>query len=666
MDQFSRAIAKYAEKAYLLGQDVLVEQQKPRKGRTEKAASKTVNLKVTNMRCNFALDYKETIIFMYCEYLTIEIESGRREMEEQLKQETLSRETTAAQAVSKELLSLLHHAQQRGLKLEETFRHFDVGNNGFVDTDMLIDGMARLGMGVTYPVAEAVLEIIAGVGSAFFTSLDLDRFLRTKAADIETFEKLTDLEVDKKITDVYSADFESVQSLKSQQSTASSKRPKGGNMNEKSKKITVTAEQLLPPVKTFLPLKKGASDFKDLTASQSHSWETNFLDESKPSDRHLEDKSMELPIPEEEYSTLRSSNKTALPKYAAMRTKRALKELKRSETGRREFRKIEQKDSQEEAIQPRKIVGEGKKTANVGPLNLNAIANEVRLATAAVVANTQSKDELLHVDHGVIMTYRVIKGEGNIFEQRKTHEADDVLRYKSTLEMRERNLKSASGKDSKINGIGSENDTTSAASASEFTGSSTDKDIANKSFSIIIVPDIFMTLETLEQSFSSLLKKFPNAQLILVGLPGMPNTVWPKNWVLNSDLHSRAIAKLMQHLLSKNVINADRSVHQPILFVGFGAHCLCLSRFISLYLPLIPEVHYQTKAVTFLNGLLRHSKKFKQLCKDLRQSMMDSNAFEVNELITTLHLWDEYMSVNGRDVVLEKFWSSRRELRMNG
>ena len=38
----------------------------------------------------------------------------------------------------------------------------------------------------------------------------------------------------------------------------------------------------------------------------------------------------------------------------------------------------------------------------------------------------------------------------------------------------------------------------------------------------------------------------------------------------------------------------------------------------------------------------------------------------MNELITSLHLWDVFLSDSDRGSVLEKFWSTRRGLRMDG
>jgi len=69
-------------------------------------------------------------------------------------------------------------------------------------------------------------------------------------------------------------------------------------------------------------------------------------------------------------------------------------------------------------------------------------------------------------------------------------------------------------------------------------------------FTLVVVPDVFSSLDALETQLRPLLAKFPMARLVLVGLPGLPNTAWPPHWVLNPDLHARAVAKLMQHLHS--------------------------------------------------------------------------------------------------------------------
>lgn len=97
------------------------------------------------MTCKFALDCADRVVFLYADYTAVEIENGRREVEEYISQERTGRETSAALSVSREMYTLLKHAQQRGLGLEESFGHFDTQKSGYVDVDKLIEGLALLG-----------------------------------------------------------------------------------------------------------------------------------------------------------------------------------------------------------------------------------------------------------------------------------------------------------------------------------------------------------------------------------------------------------------------------------------------------------------------------------------------------------------------------------------
>jgi len=186
-DNFTRAIAKYAERAYLVGADAMMDNAQ--RGPNAKA----ISLKVMNMQCQFALDPHDDVIFLYSDYTAVEIDNGRKEVEDYMQKEKNGRQVSAAQSVSRELLTLLHHAEKRGSTLEASFGHFDVAGNGFIDTDLLIDGLARLGIGVTYPVGEAVLEIIGGIGSSFVSMSEFGQFLE-RPPDIQVFDRTSSRE----------------------------------------------------------------------------------------------------------------------------------------------------------------------------------------------------------------------------------------------------------------------------------------------------------------------------------------------------------------------------------------------------------------------------------------------------------------------------------------
>jgi hypothetical protein len=200
-----------------------------------------------------------------------------------------------------------------------------------------------------------------------------------------------------------------------------------------------------------------------------------------------------------------------------------------------------------------------------------------------------------------------------------------------------------------------------------------------RAFTLVVVPDLFMTLDSLQQHLQPLLDKYPLARLLLVGLPGLPNTLWPADWVLNSDLHSRAIARLLQHLSSPNanMQGGQRLTSieaEPIFLMGFGTGANSLLRFTAQLLPDITAITHQVKAVCIVNGVLKFNQAFRQICKDLRHGLLTANAQEVSELVTSLHFWDGYLSEGGsgngsgadREACLRQFWSLRRGLSSEG
>ena len=77
-----------------------------------------------------------------------------------------------------------------------------------------------------------------------------------------------------------------------------------------------------------------------------------------------------------------------------------------------------------------------------------------------------------------------------------------------------------------------------------------------------------MTLDTLQAALEPLLVKYPHSRVILAGVPGLPNTHWPKGWVLNSDLQARSVARLLAFLRDKR--RQQLAPNSPIFFMGFG------------------------------------------------------------------------------------------------
>ena len=180
-DKLTRALAKFAEQSYKASEGGTLG-VRPKKSKFT-GQNLDVKLTVLEMHASFALDPVDKVIFQFSDYVMIDLDNGRKEAEQFLEKEKRGREKSAAQSVFGELRSLLAHAIKRGLPAHEAFAHFDVKRTGFVDTDMLVDGLSRLGIGVTYGVGEALLQLIAGLGANFISIKDFEAYMKSPDPD---------------------------------------------------------------------------------------------------------------------------------------------------------------------------------------------------------------------------------------------------------------------------------------------------------------------------------------------------------------------------------------------------------------------------------------------------------------------------------------------------
>ena len=185
-----------------------------------------------------------------------------------------------------------------------------------------------------------------------------------------------------------------------------------------------------------------------------------------------------------------------------------------------------------------------------------------------------------------------------------------------------------------------------------------------------------MTLDALEAQLKPILIKFPMARFVLVGVPGSPNTIWPSHWILNPDLQSRAVAKLMKHLhetdrlasyrFPPEHLTRSKEDTEPIFFMGFGIGGHTLSRFIDSFLPELPWLQSRIRVILLVNTILKIAHPFKKMCMDLRRGMLMGSHPEIHSMFASLHFKDDYLLRNGREKVLDLFWSYREGLSLAG
>lgn len=672
-NQLTRALALYAERAYTSSESAVL-------GVDSYAAATRVIVK--ELHANFVYDHHDHVVFLGTQYLTIAIVGNRRAMEDYLADEKRAREMTAARSVAEELRQLMQHAKRRGLTPEQSFAHFDVDGLGFIDLTMLISGVAKLGIGITNPVAELLLQIMGGVGSNFLTNRDFESFINE--ADMDVFE-------------------------------GSSEKPPGSADGIKAKRVRSVAS-----VQTNRDVRQGQRKQQQIfSQSQSvESFPSYDIDPSissaksrsgKKSKKHMPASNgpLQLPVAEEAYTVnAPKSSATDLPPWASKRQKRALKELQRTHES---WNKKKMDDAMDDGYDPigdasvgsmdgleidaddaimqpptpirpspmrngspqrplhstGGVVGDRATSSKDGLRSTSAEGNKksASLKELSIEMSLQSDirtcpDDMLHVDHGVMMTYRVLKGRGSN-EALKTHEENRALKYRSILELREKNLREKCREPEAVDLYGE-------LSTKHLNLDGVEREGQEKkwiSFTIVVVPDIFMCLQTMEKYLSPILLKYPLARLVLVGLPGLPYTHWPRGWVLNIDLHARSIGALLQHLKTSGNPNQWSPVpDEPVVFMAFGSGVHSLSRFVSSTLSSMPWLESNVHGMINVNGFSKMTKNYKRVCKELRESMLTATSPEISELVASLHFWDEYLSREGREKVMNEFWSTRKGL----
>lgn len=632
-DKFAKILAKYAENAYL-----------PHQAAPEPRTNIISNtLTVQEMHADFILTTRGTLFFSHTTSLMVDVKSGKKEMEDVLQNERRSREAAAAHEASNELVKLVMHAENRGLPIADSFAHFDEKKNGFVDVDLLVSGLAKLGIGLTYPVAESLLQLIGGIGCFFVSLSDFELYIRRNSAGENVKTDMTAL-------------------------SAVSKEEEKSRISEEN--VSNSGSHLRLPHQRRGAVK-AALNSRNALNSASRSVDLTGFDD--------------LPVAESMYTVdVSTSAMTDLPPWASARQRDALREIKKAQRKRKEEdlkaesrscesvrKSTRQKTSTEspqrsnnEKISDRQsdrpfLTQQGRFRGVKGSaLNLQGIAAD---ASSLVSEKLRTeKDEVLHIDSGVVMTFRVVVGTGRDETIKKKHVVDS-LRYRGILEDNEKVLIPTEDTSCRANGedvlIG-RSSSCGFQDASTATPANSDKDRL-LAFTLFLMPDVFMTLETLHKCFEPLIVKYPMARIIIVGPPGSPFTHWPRGWILNADMQARSILSLLLHLKETNRVGANSD---PIFVVGFGTGGYTLSRFISLYLSALAWMQRRLKAVILVNSFVHMSKGFKRVCKDMRSALMLANPAEVAELVSSLHFSDDYLRATDRQTAQTLFWSTRRGL----
>ena len=705
-DSLTRALAKYTESVFNATSNPQAADNASMTsslGSLTQSRSNALTLVVNEMRAIFCLDPDDRIIFLFTEYVHIKFEEPSRQDGRSQKLSDDADVRASVDRIISNLCKIFQQAQREGLPLEESFAHFDKRRSGFVDADMLIDGLARLGMGVTYTLAEGVLEYLAGTGSGILTCGDFSRLLEGPADALFFDESLLSASL---------AESSATPGAPARKVKKTLRRrvghPEVGSMDASS----ASRSTQLPPLGAGPEgslLQRSTTSLQGAGAAEIYS-STGRLNtykygmlghpmaRSEPSSQ-LPAGSSSLPLPLSAYTVDRTGARplTELSEGASEGKRRALEEIKQSH--RRWLQKKKATDphfgSQDTASlantstttnnnndnnntkdsrSPSRKGSPTRPSTTGKPGSRGSVRRPPGLDLKKIRrAKVEIRDELFDAGGGLVLAYRVLHGDGkSLLFRDKTREKLEVFRYRSILEVRERNLEAFALERSlreELQASSALSDGAASLSRAAMVESTLEPPSPRSSngepkidrwlgFTLLVVPGLFTTLDTLHKYLQPLLVKYPCAHIVLLGLAGAPNTMWPADSQFSPDQQARCMMQLLHHLK----VSRQLPLREPMFLMAVGTGSMAVSRFVSEYLPGLPWLQTRLRALCMVNGCFKISKLLKRKCKLLLKSMTTSIPQEVNELILSLSFWDGFYAQRGRSHCITEFWSTRRGL----
>ena len=655
LDIVTKSLAQYAEKAYAVNTNEGEEEDPELQSIATPSALPPSNIKVDLMDAEFILDENENLFFSHLSNVLVQVVHAKRERNQELKRMEEAKLIEAASVVGNELKRLLRMAANRGVSVATSFSHFDSQGLGYADVHNLVEGLSRLGIGISTPAADILMSMIGTASSLHFRARDLVMFAELEQDDIESDgeESSNQLKVDNASApgeyfdplSYYNGSPQQTLDAPPRRSRRKRKRKKGGD------------------------LKSGSDDANDAASS-----------------KHVAP--LDLPYTVDAEAARKTNNGEPLPRWARSKTKKAYGELKKAEgrylkkqalsvdgDGNDDDDSISSgsdtdgegpdnkksvalglsdhdeggggddadgEESQQDEQEMQSSVAGSKKSFSLASLSQSATASldstEPSLLLHPAGENSyeddpnidlNDKDSLFHAHSSIVMSYRVVKAADRPKANRRGGATDLQQRvaFSNANEILQRL-----------------------------------EPLKETPFQLIVTPDIFMTLDTLEEALAPLLDQHPLSSILLVGLPGLPNTLWQKGTVLNNETHSLCLSDLLHHLESNGDFTSSGG--HPTFFLGFGLGAACLTYFATFHFN--EDRHRQLKRVTksfiLCNSFSRITQELKRTIQGVRRVFKKDDYQERMQVLMSILFSDQYLQETGRDAAMEEFWRTRSRI----
>ena len=631
----ARALAKFAESTYAPAKSRLEELEDDDLGH---ATVEDLGLEVDALDVEASVDAQGTLWLVRCPICHIRFvnRAPARADAEVFEEAEATREEAKAAGI--ELRRLLALASKRGVDARASFKHFDAQGLGRVDRAGLMLGLELLGTRITDAAAALLQEDLSGSSIQGFSVFDLDRF--SKGGPLPK-------------KDASRAEREDA--------LASQKREEAEGLRH-----TQTAAELSLERTRTKRLLEGPGQKPMTTGYVARSRARSELSDSE-SELTQRRKRAPLALSKKELRAKWGGDPLEALPGARNQSRKALAELRNAAKRRR--KRLEAEREEEDV----RLAEEARRLAKKGPLKLEAegpapapgdesdgeeldddddssseddVARKSALAESIfpVADPLSNEDEFYHVQQGVVCTYRYLVGA--------PHPEPDNRGTATYLEQTKALIDSEAIMD--------------RANKAKTLPSVNNKPMR---FLLVVCPDVFMTLDSLQRDVRHLLSR-PDCvgDALLVGTPGLPHTVWPRGKFgarklgnVNNSLQATCVEQLLVHLKNRDRLPRDRDLR--IIFLGFGNGACCLAKFAARHLTeraqALADVKAATVALVLVNAFFS-ANGLKKKAKTMHRVLASAVKAERVAVIEHAHLSPEYITEFGRDKVCKEFWKARK------
>ena len=251
----------------------------------------------------------------------------------------------------------------------------------------------------------------------------------------------------------------------------------------------------------------------------------------------------------------------------------------------------------------------------------------------------EQEDELYHADYGVVVSWRLLEGKP---PAPHAATAADGIKFEDRSNLSQRAYMEDTARLLTRGG----------------------PPMRESPFLLIALPDATMTLEALAVGLQPLLAKHPQGGILLLGLPGLPNTSWPAQQPLTAPHQARAAAALLAHLISSGGLSREKYLKPgvPVFWLGIGNGVPTLFQLASQHLQPSPSpvshhnhsdhdplrlLREQTVLFTTVNGFAHVEKSLKKAT----MSLQVRRTFDVYTTSQWLHARESIFIVKALKVV---------------